>query len=322
MRALVATLLPELAAADDATAAKLAPYMKGAARGLPPVPAETVVLETAVAETRVAVVARERHLPPVRSGEQRLAGAGPGSAPAEDAILGEKPTSLRAAPSDTEGLAAPAPPTPSVQASADPMGKAAKAEGGVHPSAPGPVTPPAQQVAIAIAQNLDHQTLGRTETVVAGEVSFVAAPTSAQEPARLLRIALEPEQLGGVTVQLRQTVLGVHVVVAAERPATATLLERDSHLLSKILDASGLKVEDVTIRHPRPQEASATMAPRTDAVLAQPTSQTGPQLFAGAGSGERQQAHRSGARISGRDEEENGENSVVDDSRPVGDLYV
>jgi hypothetical protein len=207
-------------------------------------------------------------------------------------------------------------PTPTAKRALDASPPAVEAKGGV-PSAPSPVgIPAAQQIVTAILQDLS----AAEPQVAPRAASSISAPVAPQEPARLLRIALEPEQLGGVTVQLRQSVVGLHVVVAAERPETSALLERDRDLLCKVLEASGLKVEDVAIRHPA-TEAPAVVAQRTDTGVAQSAGQASPQLYGGAAGGERQQAQRSG-RMPPRREDEKDEIAIVDDRGRLGALYV
>jgi ribosomal protein L12E/L44/L45/RPP1/RPP2 len=140
-------------------------------------------------------------------------------------------------------------------------------------------------------------------------------------PAKVLRIALQPEALGRVTVQLLARGDSLHVAIAADHAETAVLLERDRHALARLLDASGLKVDEASIRISAADPTPAR-TPADPAVM-----QPAPQFASGPAAGGGAEGGRGGAArpkdkdaAPHREEEENALES--DPRRPLGALYV
>ena len=92
-------------------------------------------------------------------------------------------------------------------------------------------------------------------------------------------------------VRLRLTGRTLEVTVIAERPEAAAALDRDRHLLSKILTASGYSAEDITVQTVAPSLPSA--APMLRGAETPTGNQPSPQLQSnGWAEGERQQPPR------------------------------
>jgi hypothetical protein len=182
-----------------------------------------------------------------------------------------------------------------------------------------PAASPLQQVAVAITQEFEDASPERVDK--APGVSPFILQTEGREPLRLLKVALDPPELGRVNVRLRLTGRALEVTVTAERPETASLLDRDRHVLTKILHASGYNAEDITV-----QTQSAMLqatAPTLRMADAQTGNQATPHFQSGAGTdGGRQ----SPPRPQGGGREQSLQEMQVDetdsDPRHGDDLYV
>lgn len=83
---------------------------------------------------------------------------------------------------------------------------------------------------------------------------------------RILRIKLNPEELGGVEARLRKTNEGLHIELHAQHQETARLLASDHQMLTKALEKSGfhddgkltITVIDKSVQTPVHQEQSSS----------------------------------------------------------------
>lgn len=178
---------------------------------------------------------------------------------------------------------------------------------------------PVQQVAAAVAQEIGSagpEPLYATTSWAPG-----TRPAQGQEPLRILKVALEPPELGRVTIRLRLTGRALDVTVTAERAETASALDRDRHLLSKILTASGYSAEDIKVHAPAPSLSAAAPTPR--GAEAQPGNQAAPPFQPnGSAEGERQQSRHTHDGGRGQSPQETQGDEADSDPRRGSDLYV
>ena len=254
-----------------------------------------------------ASAALERHLQPAVA-------AAP--ARAERIVLGDEVVAARPSRSDAN---AEAEPEAAQRLRGDPETPAVRESG--RPASDLPLITPARQVAAAISQELARPQVAPQSTPAD---SLVPPPATGREPVRILKVALEPVELGRVTIQLRTEGGAVHLAVTAERAETHALLSSDRHALSRILESSGFDVEQVTIQFVSPDRASTGIQPDA-AMQSTPQHSTPqqslPQNAFGAAAGERQHAQRSGGQGHAARQEKQGENDQ-DTRRRRGDLYV
>lgn len=106
------------------------------------------------------------------------------------------------------------------------------------------------------------------------------------QPMRVIVVALDPAELGRVTVRLRSDGDALSVQVTAERAETSALLQREHHLLKDILGAHG-QFEDVAVQVQPASTAQSAGAPAGfDAARGGPF----PQFSSGQGEGGRNHA--------------------------------
>ena len=183
-----------------------------------------------------------------------------------------------------------------------------------------PVTPsPVQQIAAAVAQEIGGP--GPEPLNATPSWALAARPPQGQEPLRILKLALEPPELGRVTIRLRLTGRALDVTVTAERAETASVLDRDRHLLSKILSASGYSAEDIKIQTPGPSLPAA--GPALRGAETQPGNQATPQFQSnGSAEGERQPSRHTHDGGRGQSPQETQRDEADSDPRRGSDLYV
>ncbi len=300
MAAPAAAAPPAVPAVDTPMAAPAAPGARAASP-------ETTLAARAPADAGAVPVSAvlERHLPPAVAEPRRYDPSGPG----DDSNAAKASAE---APAEGDGDAAQrlrgAPETPIVREAGRPVPDL-------------PIMIPARQIAAAIAQEI-----GRPQSAPQSAQAdpFAPPPATGREPVRILKVALEPVELGRVTIQLRTEGSAVHLAVTAERAETHALLSRDRHALSRILESSGFDVKQVTIQFGSLDRASPGLQPdaATQSTAQQSTpQQSAPQNAFGAGAGERQHAQRSGGQgHAERQEKQRDEDQ--DTRRRRGDLYV
>ncbi len=176
---------------------------------------------------------------------------------------------------------------------------------------------PARQIADTIARVVDTQ-------MQASEQPQSPTDSGMRGPVKLLSIALLPERLGQIHLHLRIGAEGVHLNIAAERAETSELLKHDRDTLRKLIEDSGLKVEDVAIRVAG-AERTATAQPSDSNAGQRATSfaQQGAQQFhEGAHADGRRQPNRSGGNGGTSQKEQRDDEVARDPRRPRSDLYV
>jgi chemotaxis protein MotD len=173
---------------------------------------------------------------------------------------------------------------------------------------------PMQQVTAAVAQEV-----GAPGRASAAEPLSLPAVSAKHTPLRILKVELEPAKLGHVIIHLRRTGDVLEVKVTAERTETASLLERDRHLLSRVLEANGYVAADVTVQSaPASQPSAGTSG---SGVEGRPDQQTAAHdLPKGFADGERRPSREENEQRplieeTGRDEQDR-------DPRSRGDLYI
>jgi flagellar hook-length control protein FliK len=175
-----------------------------------------------------------------------------------------------------------------------------------------------QQLAGAIAQAIESD--GAAPLASAADSTLVARQPVGHEPLRIFKIALEPAELGHVTVRLRLTGQTLELRVSADRAETASLLDRDRHLLSRILEASGYSAGDVTVQLTTPAPQPGTLTARATGET-QAGAEAAPQFQSnGSADGERYPSRSQGGHGHSRQEAERDEQDI--DPRRRGDLYV
>jgi hypothetical protein len=179
-----------------------------------------------------------------------------------------------------------------------------------------PLASPIQQIATAIDQELAPRS---APLASAAEPPSLLTESTKHAPLRVLKVALEPAELGHITVNLRLTGETLEMKVTAERAETASMLDRDRHLLSRALEASGYGANDVTIQSAATSSQPASSFTRATAD-GQSDAQVTPQAQSnGSAEGERRSARQESEQRHSRQETER-EKQGLDPWR--GDLYV
>jgi len=115
---------------------------------------------------------------------------------------------------------------------------------------------PTQQIADIVSLNISSSAGGdSTDSGVAAAGSDLAANTSSatvtqgpSSPVKMLTLALEPNELGTVTIKMRLIDSGLDLQVEAERSATTALIEKDKGNLSDKLQALGYSVDSLVVK--------------------------------------------------------------------------
>ena len=177
---------------------------------------------------------------------------------------------------------------------------------------------PVKQLAGAIAQEIGSP--GSAPPTSAPDASSMVRHPLNREPLRILKVALEPAELGHVTVRMRLTGDTLELRVTAERAETASMLERDRHLLSRIIEASGYSAGDVTVQPATPSSQPGTITMRASTET-QGDTQAAPQFQSnGSADGERQPSRPQDGSRHSRHEAKHDAPDI--DPRRRGDLYV
>ena len=103
---------------------------------------------------------------------------------------------------------------------------------------------PAVQLAAAITAGLG----GDAQAIPAALLVPAVPIGQGHLAARVMQVALEPAELGVITVRMQLAGDTLRLHVSAERGGTASLLERDRDQLAKVLHSAGYDIENVTIR--------------------------------------------------------------------------
>jgi chemotaxis protein MotD len=172
-----------------------------------------------------------------------------------------------------------------------------------------------QQLAGTIAQEIESA--GAAPSAWVDPTSVGRQPVG-HEPLRILKVALEPAELGQVIVRLRLTGETLELRVTADRAETASLLDRDRHLLSRILESSGYSAGDITVQPATPGPQPGTLTAR--AAEPQAGTQTAPQFQSNGSAGERHPSRSQDGHGHSQQEAERDELDI--DPRRRGDLYV
>jgi chemotaxis protein MotD len=181
------------------------------------------------------------------------------------------------------------------------------------------VAPVGQQVAAAITQDIAVAPPAASAPVAASTSPAAADPKA---PLRLLKVALEPPELGRVTIRLRLTGQSLELKVTADKPETVRMLEKDRPFLARVLAESGYRAEDISVQASSPAFASSASARAPEPQTANQTAPTfQPNVSA---EGERQQQPRqSHGESAQRPPAQETRNDEADsDTRRGGALYV
>lgn len=179
---------------------------------------------------------------------------------------------------------------------------------------------PVRQIATAITQDLGRPVFMQQ---AAPDNPFTQSPAMGHGPIKILKVGLEPVELGQVTVQLRTDGRSVQLAVTAERPETAERLNSDRRTLTRILESSGFDVEHVTIQIANPERTAVAAQP--DSAMQSLPSQSNPQSLSqnahGPNTGSDRQHHRPGGQ-NDLPQQEQQRDEDQDSSRRGGAIYV
>lgn len=173
-------------------------------------------------------------------------------------------------------------------------------------------TPPAQQIADRVAAE------ATSARVPADRADLVPDQQGSKAALRVLHIALQPADLGTVTVrmELKDAELSLHV--QAERAETAELIRNDQDTLSKLLRSAGYAIDSGSIR------VADSAAPQPGQNGTQSNPQSSPQSQSGA-SDRQGHAHRGSGGANGGEPgpqaSRNDRHETTDNRAGVG-LYI
>ncbi|WP_321340776.1 flagellar hook-length control protein FliK [Breoghania sp.] len=115
--------------------------------------------------------------------------------------------------------------------------------------APSQRIPPIQQVGQALSD-----ALGKEQAAQGGRASLSFGDTgllfgqSSGSAVKILEIRLQPQELGTVRVTMRIVEDRLQVDVRSANEQTVELLQKDKHMLDRLLNASGYKADSVTVQ--------------------------------------------------------------------------
>lgn len=101
--------------------------------------------------------------------------------------------------------------------------------------------------ALASSDNLDANEVNESSSVGLGASGGANSRASASS-VQILRLKLEPENLGGVTVRMRLLGTRLDLQVEAERPETMRLIKKDKDLLADKLRSAGYAMDALVIK--------------------------------------------------------------------------
>jgi chemotaxis protein MotD len=110
---------------------------------------------------------------------------------------------------------------------------------------------PARQVAAAVlsAVSVDGPQAAETPPRAAPRAAPVAhAAGGSAEPLRVLRLELDPGNLGAVSITMRLSGTRLELEVAVDRRHTLALITKDRDALSSSLETSGYSLDNLTIK--------------------------------------------------------------------------
>jgi chemotaxis protein MotD len=117
--------------------------------------------------------------------------------------------------------------------------------------APSDPLAPARQVAAAVlsAVAIDGPQAAETPQRAAPAAAAVAhAATGSAEPLRVLRLELDPGNLGAVSITMRLSGTRLELEVAVDHRHTLALITKDRDVLSSSLESSGYALDNLTIK--------------------------------------------------------------------------
>ena len=136
------------------------------------------------------------------------------------------------------------------------------------PRVPSAVVPPAHQIAgqiVAAARAVQREDTPLTD---------ILAPKVTSPPVvKILRLELQPADLGTITIRLSLKQDALDIRVEASRHDTARMLQRDQDALAKLLTTAGYRIDGVAVVA-APADGAAVPDGRSQAFL--PSSQHGP----------------------------------------------
>ncbi|WP_321503980.1 flagellar hook-length control protein FliK [Breoghania sp.] len=115
--------------------------------------------------------------------------------------------------------------------------------------APSQRIPPIQQVGQALSEALANGQAsqgGRAAPPFGDTGQLFAQPSGSA--VKILEIRLQPQELGTVRVTMRIVEDRLQVDVRSANPQTVELLQKDKHMLDRLLHASGYKADSVTVQ--------------------------------------------------------------------------
>lgn len=127
-----------------------------------------------------------------------------------------------------------------------------------------PTSTPVQQVFHRLMSELQGQQSGAAAPAAPAAGPNVLWQPAAGQPLKSIDIALEPENLGKVTIRIsvRDDVIRLQLDVA-ERPAMG-LLEQDKDVLTSLMKSAGYQVDSLAVRHIDPERGNLMLQQVTD----------------------------------------------------------
>jgi hypothetical protein len=170
---------------------------------------------------------------------------------------------------------------------------------------------PSQQIAQAIEAAMPQA------AKTGAQADATPASSASLQPVKTIALALSPQNLGGVEIELALTGGKLDVKIRAAEPETAKLLRRDDGALEKLLQSAGLSLQGLTIQ----VSQQAAQSFQTGAQTA-----SSGQAFtdSSASNGGRDQGGRQGGgeKSSDRGSDQGSTNGRVSTNRRGGSLYL
>ena len=179
-----------------------------------------------------------------------------------------------------------------------------------------PTPTPAHQVAgqiVAAAHAIESE--------ATGSVGTVAPNPAASGVVKVLRLELQPADLGTITIRMSLKHDGLDIRVEASRHDTARLLQQDQDSLAKLLTSAGYRIDGMTVVS-APTHGAAAPDGGSQAFVPTSTPQqsgAGPQPDARS-SGERSPPQSDPRSSRGNQDDDNDKSRIA--RGPGGDLYV
>ena len=184
------------------------------------------------------------------------------------------------------------------------------------PHSPVSIPTPAHQVAgqILAAAHI-------VESEAAGSVGVAAPQPTASGVVKVLRLELQPTDLGTITIRLALKQDGLDIRVEASRHDTARLLQQDQDSLAKLLTSAGYRIDGMTVVSAPIHSAAAPDGGSQAFVSSSPPQQGEAAPQPDSRSSERRSSPQSDPRTSrGNQDDDNGKSRTA--RGPGGDLYV